>query len=81
MVILNRLYISQSESNSLYSISHINETIPREMANGLLEVRQFGYSKFQNATAGNVDIKFLDIMTFYVPSGNNKSHLAPDCER
>jgi hypothetical protein len=45
---------------------------PREMADGLLEVR-FGCSRFQNAMTENIVIKFSDIMTFCVYSDNDKS--------
>jgi hypothetical protein len=51
------------------------------MADGLLEVQRFGCSIFQNATVKNVVIVFSDTLMFYVNSGNNKSHLAPDDER
>jgi hypothetical protein len=69
----------QLKLNSLYSILHISET--KSTRNGLPGVRQFGRSKFQNATGKNVVIMFSDIMTLYVHSGHDKSHLAPDSER
>jgi hypothetical protein len=54
---------------------------PREMTNVLLEVRQFGCSRFQNATAKDVVMTFSDTMTPDVHSGNGKLYLAPDYER
>jgi hypothetical protein len=51
------------------------------MTDGLLEIWQFGCSRFQNATGKNVVVTFSDIMTLYVRSGNDKWHLAPDYER
>jgi hypothetical protein len=54
---------------------------PREMADGLFEVRLFGCPRFQNATMENIVILFSDTMTLYVHFGNNESHLAPNSER
>jgi serine kinase of HPr protein (carbohydrate metabolism regulator) len=51
------------------------------MADGLLEVRGFGCSRFQNATGENVIVAFSDTMTLYVHSGYDESDLAPDYER
>jgi hypothetical protein len=54
---------------------------PGEMAGGILEIRQFGHWRFQNAPGKNVVIALSDTMTLYVHSGNDKSHLASDYER
>jgi hypothetical protein len=54
---------------------------PREMADRLFKVQWLGCSRFQNAMAKNAVIKFSDITTFYMRSGNDKSHFAPDDER
>jgi hypothetical protein len=54
---------------------------PREMADGLLEVRWFGCSRFQNATGETVVILFSDTMTLSVHSDNDKWHLAQDYDR
>jgi hypothetical protein len=54
---------------------------PREMADGLLEVRWFGDSRFQNARVKTVVITFSDTTTLCVHPGNDKSHLAPHYER
>jgi hypothetical protein len=81
MIIFNKIFICQFEPYSLYSISHINETKPTRNPSGLLEVRWFGRSRFQNATGKNVDIMFSDTMTLCVHSGNDQPHLAPDSAR
>jgi hypothetical protein len=49
------------------------------MADGLLEVREFDCSRFQNARAEIVVMTFSD--TIYVHSGNGKLHFALDYER
>jgi hypothetical protein len=54
---------------------------PRKTVNELLEVRWPGYSRFQNATAKNVVITFLNTMTLCVHSRNDELHLAADYER
>jgi hypothetical protein len=54
---------------------------PRKMADALLEVREFGRSRFQNATKGNVVMGFSDTMTLYVHSGNDQFRLVRDYER
>jgi hypothetical protein len=54
---------------------------PREMADGLLEVRQCGCARFQNATGKNLGIAFTDKMTLYVHCGDDKSYLARGYER
>jgi hypothetical protein len=51
------------------------------MADEILEVRQFGRSRFQNATEANVVISLSDTMILYLHSGNDQSHLAPDYEK
>jgi hypothetical protein len=51
------------------------------MADGALEVRGFACSRPQNATEENAFITFSDIMTFYVHSGHEKSHLGLEYER
>jgi hypothetical protein len=47
------------------------------MADGLLEVWEFGYSRFESATGENVVITLWNITTLYVLSGKDKSHSAP----
>jgi hypothetical protein len=54
---------------------------PREMADGLIEVRLFGCARFQNATREDIVTTFPDTMTLYVHSGNDQFYLAPDYER
>jgi hypothetical protein len=44
---------------------------PREIADGLLEVRKFSCSGFQNATRKNVIIMLSDTMTLYVQTGSD----------
>jgi hypothetical protein len=51
------------------------------MTDGLLEVRWFGCSRFQNARVKNVVITFSDTTTLYVHPRNDKSHLSSDYER
>jgi hypothetical protein len=54
---------------------------PWGMVDGLLEVRSFGCSRFQNAPGESVAITFSDTMILYVHSGNDQSHSAPDYEK
>jgi hypothetical protein len=58
------------------SVEHRSRHItpnPREMADGLLEVRRFDGTKSQNAMVKDVAIKVFDIMALCVHSGNRKS--------
>jgi hypothetical protein len=82
MIVLDRLLIHQLESKSLYSISHISETRPTR--NGrwnpwssvvcLFEVPKCDGEKCCYCVLGY-------IVTLYVHSGNDQSHLAPYYER
>jgi hypothetical protein len=53
---------------------------PRAIADGLLEVRRSDCARFQNETAKDVTIRFLDVIALYMHFGNRKSDLLSDYE-
>jgi hypothetical protein len=51
------------------------------MTEGLVAVRRVDCTEFQNATTKDDVIMLLDIMTFFVYSGNGKIDLMRHCQR
>jgi uncharacterized protein YlaI len=66
---------SDIKSQKMPSVAHRSRRIipnPREMADGLLEVRRFDCTKSQNAMAKDVAIQIFDIIALCVHAGNCK---------
>jgi hypothetical protein len=81
MIILDRSFVHQLESNSLHAILHRSEIKPARngrRAPWCLIVRLFEILKCDGK---NVVVTLSDTVTFYVNSGNDKWYLAPDYER
>jgi hypothetical protein len=51
------------------------------MADSFLEVRKFGQTRFDYATAKDATTRLLDMMALCVHYGSATSHLAPDYHR
>jgi hypothetical protein len=81
MIMFDKLFLRQWESNSLYSILQINDTKSARNGRWVPWSSAIWLSRFQSATAKNAITTFPDTMIFSVHSGNDIWHSAPDYER
>jgi hypothetical protein len=81
MIILDKWFTDQLESNSLYSILHISETKPMRNSTCAPWSSVVWLFDIPNCDDENVVIPFLDRVILWVHSGSDKSNLAPDHER